>query len=124
MTRAFLAIAFVATAAFAADAAPRYSSGPVPERFDMHVAQTSKVEYEADGASYTFDTLIAAIKQRGAANVLLQGRGTPQDVLCASTLGIETGSKVFLIGSDGRPKALSWSADDKEAAKAARVCRS
>jgi hypothetical protein len=100
----------------------QYASGPVPERFDLHVEQTSARDYETEGKTYTFDGLIAAIKERNIPTVLLQGRGTKQDVLCASTIGVETGAAVFLIG-DGRPKSISWKTSAKDAAKAAKDCR-
>lgn len=115
----FVALAFAASAAFAVD----YTSGPVPGRFDVTVIQNSSNSFEILGKSFDFDGVIAEIKRSGAKTVRYQGLNGTADAPCASSLGVESGANVFLIGDDGNAKTLNWKASSKEAKQIAASCR-
>jgi hypothetical protein len=67
--------------------------------------------------------VVAEIKRSGAKTVRYQGIGGTADAACASSLGVETGTLIFLIGDDGKAKSLNWKASAREAEKIARECR-
>ena len=101
----------------------QYDSGSTPDSFDVLVVRKSSDRYEINGVPYTFDALVEQVKRAKARTVLVNGTSTIADVLCVSILGVETGSSVFFDGSDGKPKAVSFSMDAASTANIARSCR-
>ena len=111
------------TLAAGAAAAVEYHSGAVPSAFELTVIQNSDSSFEILGKAFDFDGVIAEIKRTGAKTVRYQGLNGTADAPCASTLGVESGSNVFLIGDDGKAKSLNWTASAKEAKQIAASCR-
>src|SRR5690348_7723109 len=110
-----VAAAAVLTFASGATLAVDYTSGPVvPGRFDVTVIQNSANAFEILGKPYDFDGVIAEIKRSGAKTVRYQGLNGTADAPCASSLGVESGALVYLIGDDGNAKTLNWKASAKE----------